>query len=131
MPPIVVLILVVGLVAMVPLIRNQLRDRRLRKGIEQHFAERFGPPPVPGAGGPLDLSVPADRLTHELAETGRGRGFLSGKGRPRTREIGAELELINGKQQMLEAHEYVRAELGVSAARELEAAWDGIGTWRG
>ncbi|WBB61663.1 hypothetical protein O7599_03655 [Streptomyces sp. WMMC500] len=72
-------------------------------------------------------------LVDELCEIGRGRGFLSvhaGKD-GRTREIGAELHEAGGKQRMLSAHAAVRAELGQAHARELEAAWDGVGDWRG
>ncbi|WP_407562442.1 hypothetical protein [Streptomyces sp. 184] len=72
-------------------------------------------------------------LVAELRAIGRGRGFLSVHGGKdgRTREIGAELHEKGGKQKMLHAHAAVRAELGPVHARELEAAWDGVGDWWG
>ncbi|MFF7211909.1 hypothetical protein ACFZAU_15470 [Streptomyces sp. NPDC008238] len=69
----------------------------------------------------------------ELCAIGLFHGFLTLEGEkdPRTREIGAELDGMGGKQEMLDAHHLVRARLGRVHARELEAAWDGIGSWLG
>lgn len=91
-----------------------------------------GAPPgaPPSAGGAVDART--YQLLEELQAIGRAQGYLSLQGKdPRTREIGAELHGMNGKQKMLDAHAVVLTRLGQLRARELEAAWDGIGTWRG
>ncbi|MDX3227181.1 hypothetical protein [Streptomyces sp. ME19-01-6] len=73
-----------------------------------------------------------DELLDELAAIARSRGFLrQGREDPRTREIGAELDRMNGMQKMRDVHRVVAAELGGVHARELEVAWDGIGGWQG
>lgn len=88
------------------------------------------PMPPPPAGGPADART--YELLEELQAIGRAQGYLSLQGKdPRTREIGAELHGMNGKQKMLDAHAVVLTQLGQLRARELEAAWDGIGSWRG
>jgi hypothetical protein len=95
---------------------------------------RSGPMYVPlrSVASPVDEDTRTDQLLDELAEIARTRGFLSMKGKdPRTREIGAELDRMNGMQKMRDVHRVVAAELGGVRARELEAAWDGIGNWRG
>lgn len=38
---------------------------------------------------------------------------------------------MNGMQKMLDVHSVVAAERGRMRARELEAAWHGIGPWLG
>jgi len=45
-----------------------------------------------------------------------------------TRQVGAE---IGGLDAMRAIHEAIELTLGGAAARELEAAWNGIGQWRG
>ena len=84
------------------------------------------------AASPVDEDTRTDQLLDELAVIASTRGFLSMKGKdPRTREIGAELDRMNGMQKMRDVHRVVAAELGGVRARELEVAWDGIGDWRG
>jgi hypothetical protein len=71
-------------------------------------------------------------LVKELIAIGRARGFLSADGKDdvRTREIGAEIDKMGGMESMRQAHAEVAAALGPIRARELEAAWGGIGHWR-
>ncbi|MES4901469.1 MULTISPECIES: hypothetical protein [unclassified Streptomyces] len=108
-----------------------LRGRRSRSGYPY---ARSGPPYVPlrSVASPVDEDTRTDQLLDELVEIARTRGFLSMKGKDqRTREIGAELDRMNGMQKMRDVHRVVAAELGGVRARELEVAWDGIGDWRG
>lgn len=89
-------------------------------------------------GGPVTearvalLDGPSDQLLAELLEIGQNRGFLAGgRDDSRTREIGAELDQMDGMQKMLQVHAAVKAQLGQGHARDLERAWDGIGSWMG
>jgi hypothetical protein len=72
-------------------------------------------------------------LVQELAVIGQANGFLDrGPGEERTREIGRELEAYGGIEEMRTAHAHVSAYLTDPAGpRELERAWDGIGSWMG
>ncbi|SEP54364.1 hypothetical protein SAMN04489732_14423 [Amycolatopsis saalfeldensis] len=72
-----------------------------------------------------------DQLLAELAAIGANPGFLSPSGNQRTREIGAKLNRRGGRRTMLSAHRAITSQLGREAARELEFAWDGIGSWAG
>lgn len=80
----------------------------------------------------VDEDTTTSQLLDELAAIARSRGFFgpTGEKDPRVREIGAELDQMNGKQKMLDVHAVVTAELGRVHARELELAWNGIGEWR-
>jgi len=48
-----------------------------------------------------------------------------------TRKLGQQLHNTGGLRAMLLVHQRIRESLGTTAARELEAAWNGIGDWRG
>lgn len=105
--------------------------RRVEGGEEEHVPapRRHKMPPPPWAGG---ARTRTDELRDELVAIGRSRGFLSMEGKDRrTREIGAELDRMNGMARMRHVHRMVVDELGPLYARELELAWDGIGKWRG
>jgi ankyrin repeat protein len=88
-----------------------------------------------------DISAPSrdgfTELTQELVRIGRpidpgtGASTYLNRARRRARAIGETLCEQGGLELMLAAHERVRLELGGVAARELEAAWDGIGEWMG
>jgi len=88
------------------------------------------------AAAPAAESDESSMLARELVEIGRkvpqdrysASWFLS-SARGRAREIGARLNELGGIDRMLAAHESVRQALGGVAARELEAAWGGIGEW--
>lgn len=78
----------------------------------------------------------ANELIEELVRVGykplsdtRSSSLFLNSGRQRAREIGEELNRIGGNEQMLMAHAYVSERLGWIAARQLEAAWGGIGEW--
>lgn len=81
---------------------------------------------------------PADikSLINELVEVGRkyppdrqsASRYLN-TARSSARDIGQSLYEKGGNELMLMAHAKVRAALGGVAARELEAAWGGIGEW--
>lgn len=81
--------------------------------------------------GRQDASL--DELLPELVAIGAKEGFLSAgaKRNARARAIGAELDRQGGMYLMRRAHAAVSASLGRIAARELEAAWDGVGDWLG
>lgn len=74
-------------------------------------------------------------LIDELIAIGRvEKGLLPPRGselRERIKSIGSALNRIGGKELMLRAHAIVRESLGAARARELEAAWDGVGDWLG
>ena len=82
-----------------------------------------------------------DRMTRELIEIGRRGGFLAmgpggsggGQSKARARVIGERLDEIGGIELMRSVGQRVARELGPGsgAGRELEAAWDGIGSWHG
>lgn len=136
MEPVVVLGLVVALLVVVGVVlalRRQASDPPpARAALDT--APFLDPPPARAGrrADAVDEDTRTDQLLDELAEIGRTRGFLHAAGKDtRTREIGAELNRMNGKQKMLDAHAVVAAELGRLHARELEAAWDGVGDWRG
>lgn len=78
---------------------------------------------------------PLDDLITELITLGWARGaLLDTRGselRTRVESIGTALDKAGGRALMLEAHAAVRHNLGAVLARELEAAWDGVGTWQG
>lgn len=84
------------------------------------------------------------QLYEELIAIGRAKGIenayldnSTGEANPRVREIGEMLDRLGeeagmgGNKVMVQACGEVRRELGDTAARLLEAAWDGIGSWRG
>ncbi len=72
-----------------------------------------------------------DPLVRELVEIGRDGDFLDRGGRrERTVEIGSQLYSSGGMDAMLSAHQEVQYWTPFQA-RNLELAWDGIGTWRG
>lgn len=74
-------------------------------------------------------------LTNELIAIARTEeGLLPPRGselREHIRAIGSELNECGGHELMLQTHATVRQSVGGVHARELEAAWDGIGKWRG
>ncbi|MEO3749446.1 hypothetical protein [Streptomyces sp. B6B3] len=103
------------------------RDRRLLR-----YLERPSPGPVQGRMRVPAGDARANELANELLAIGRRGGFLTMQGKDaRTRAIGAELDRMGGMQMMLDVHDVVAAEIGRLPARELEAAWDGIGDWMG
>ena len=73
-------------------------------------------------------------LINELIAIGRVEGgLLPPRGselRGRIQSVGSALNDIGGMELMMQAHA-VRQSLGPVRARELEAAWDGVGTWLG
>jgi hypothetical protein len=82
------------------------------------------------------LSAPSTKdLINELIAIGRVEGaLLAPRGsdpRGRIQSIGSALNDVGGMELMLQAHAAVRQSLGPVRARELEAAWDGVGTWLG
>jgi uncharacterized protein DUF6585 len=68
----------------------------------------------------------------ELVNVGRAQGFLSDDGGARNQitEIGRRLDEVGGMTLMRLVHGEVARQLP-SHSRELDAAWDGIGTWLG
>jgi hypothetical protein len=112
--------------------------RRKRKDLTQSYLDQAhsGSPavaePVGSLGEAVDEDTRTNQLLDELGAIASSQGFLTTKGKdPRTRAIGAELDRMNGMQKMLDVHKVVAAEHGRIHARSLEAAWDGIGSWRG
>jgi hypothetical protein len=81
----------------------------------------------------------ADALIAELVKIGtRGPDDWPGSSsrflrdaKERARAIGKQLDAMGGSDYMMAAYETVRESLGSVAARELEAAWGGIGEWLG
>ncbi|MDX2644863.1 hypothetical protein PV341_15060 [Streptomyces sp. PA03-1a] len=151
MIPVLVLVLAVALVvfACIFVVARESRRRALReqsypdhvrrrlqaRKAGGHVVDAVGPgaEPTPRLRQAASVGDEDDRtgqLLDELCAIGRGQGFLTLRGKDRrTREIGAELDEMGGKQEMLDAHSVVRARLGPLCARELEAAWDGVGSW--
>ncbi|KAF9946223.1 hypothetical protein BGZ72_000520 [Mortierella alpina] len=76
----------------------------------------------------------ADLIT-ELIDVGSAEGTLLGplgwEPLKRVRSIGSALNDAGGKKLMQQAHKTVRDKLGAPRARELEVAWDGVGSWLG
>jgi tetratricopeptide (TPR) repeat protein len=76
-------------------------------------------------------------LTEELIRIGHksprdsdsSSHFLSSV-KPRARQIGARLHEIGGLKLMLNVHARIGSSLGRTSARELEAAWGGVGEWQ-
>jgi len=62
--------------------------------------------------------------------TSSGAGYL-GAGEEQCRKIGEEIDAQWHFEGMVYVCDRIRDELGAAAARELEYAWDGIGSWRG
>jgi hypothetical protein len=123
---------VVGLIAVLAAL-TWFRVARRNRRLDQAYG-RAGFTLVSAHGGTRVYAgeIGTRELLIELVAIGRGRGFLTSGGKdPRTREIGEDLNRINGKQAMLEAHATVEAELGRLKGRELEMAWNGIGSWMG
>ena len=58
----------------------------------------------------------------------RASRFL-GKGKAEARSVGADLDRLFGYPGMAAVHDVIDELLPDGAARELEAAWDGIGDW--
>lgn len=114
-------------------VRRRVQARR--EGGHEAGAAGRGAEPPPWLRQAASAAAEDDRrgqLLEELCAIGGSRGFLTMQGKDRrTREIGAELERMGGKQEMLDAHSVVRSWLGPVRARELEVAWDGIGSWLG
>ena len=84
------------------------------------------------------LGPEADRLVTELIEIGRSEGFLTLRTRAhfdykqrhkRTRKIGKILNKMGGMKLMVASCYRVRAKLGATQGRHLEAAWGHIGEW--
>ena len=77
----------------------------------------------------------AEDLINELIAIGRVEGALLAPRRSelrgRIQSVGSTLNDIGGIELMLQAHATVRQSLGPVRARELEAAWDDVGTWLG
>jgi len=48
----------------------------------------------------------------------------------RARRVGLRLHELGGIKLMREAHAFVLAQAGRTAARDLETCWDGIGEWQ-
>ncbi len=115
------------------------RDRRGRPSPGQpcdhvplRLREAARPRPVGGPGTVRQGDARTNQLANELLVIGRRRGFLTMQGKdPRTRGIGTELDRIGGMRRMLDVHDVVGDKLGRLSARELEVAWDGIGSWQG
>ncbi|KAG0054374.1 hypothetical protein BGZ83_011383 [Gryganskiella cystojenkinii] len=86
------------------------------------------------AKNPSVIPSATDLIT-ELIDVGLAEGALLGpRGseiRERVQSIGSALNDAGGKKLMLQAHKTVRDRLGVTRARELEVAWDGVGDWLG
>lgn len=80
-------------------------------------------------------ALPTADLINQLIAIGRAEGaLLAPRGselRERIQLIGSALNEKGGKALMLQAHTTVRQSLGPVRARELEAAWDGVGSWLG
>jgi hypothetical protein len=78
-----------------------------------------------------DLDVEA--VIQELTEIGKAGKYLDdGPGEARARELGGQLDTHGGVQGMRAALAQVASRLpDPGAARELEYAWDGIGSWLG
>jgi hypothetical protein len=86
----------------------------------------------------LPDSPDSDDLIHELVEIGKvspgtapngGSHFLK-QANGRAREIGQSLSELGGLDLMVAARGAIQSWLGRSAARELEAAWTGVGEWQ-
>lgn len=58
-------------------------------------------------------------------------GSFLGAGEEESRKIGQKINASHGFDGMVYVCESIRDELGQVAYRQLEAAWDGIGKWRG
>ncbi|MFB6722377.1 hypothetical protein ACFCV3_19530 [Kribbella sp. NPDC056345] len=70
-------------------------------------------------------------MIEDLVEIGLDDGFL-GDDYQETRRIGECVNAIGGMGEMLAVHREVSRHLiNPSVPRELERAWDGIGTWFG
>ncbi|WIX81862.1 hypothetical protein QRX50_14425 [Amycolatopsis carbonis] len=77
---------------------------------------------------------PADLINQLLAIGTKEQALLAPRGsevRGRVQSIGAALDEAGGKELMLRAHGVIRQKLGPVLARQLEAAWDGVGDWLG
>lgn len=79
--------------------------------------------------GDLDLEA----VIRELTELGKAEKYLDeGPGEARTRELGAQLDAHGGSAAMRAALAQVSSRLpDPGVARELEYAWDGVGSWLG
>jgi hypothetical protein len=79
--------------------------------------------------GDLDLHA----VVQELTEIGKAGKFLDeGPGEARARELGNQLDVHGGIEGMRTALAQVASRLpNPYVARELERAWDGIGSWLG
>ncbi|MEU4194812.1 hypothetical protein AB0E69_23130 [Kribbella sp. NPDC026611] len=79
--------------------------------------------------GDLDLGA----VIQELTEIGKAGKYLDdGPGEARARELGGQLDTHGGIAAMRAALARVESRLpDPGAARELEYAWDGIGSWLG
>ena len=82
----------------------------------------------PPTGG-LDLQA----VVQELTEIGKAGKYLDeGPGEARARELGLQLDAHGGSEGMRIALAQVASRLPDPAvARELEYAWDGVGSWLG
>lgn len=78
---------------------------------------------------------PTAELINELIAIGRAEGALlaprDSELRTRIQAVGARPYHAGGQELMLQAHAAVVQSLGPVRARELEAAWDGVGSWHG
>lgn len=87
----------------------------------------------PQAQAPIVRST--EDLINELIAIERTAGaLLAPRGselRERIKSVGSALNDIGGMELMLEVHDVIRERLGRVRARELEAAWDGVGIWLG
>lgn len=54
-----------------------------------------------------------------------------GDGQARCRQIGEEINNKGGIEAMVQVCEHYRDHVDRGRAREIEAAWDGIGSWLG
>ena len=87
--------------------------------------------------GPVDAisqQTPDELVNLLLAIAEKEGALLDRRGtelRARLQRIGAALHEAGGKDLMLEVHAEIRQKLGPTRARELEAAWDGVGNWLG
>lgn len=82
-------------------------------------------------GGLVDLVGYLVQIGRKFPADDWSASHFLGQARHRARQIGEELNETGGIKLMLAAHEVVGSQLGSGAARELEAAWDGIGEWAG
>jgi hypothetical protein len=72
------------------------------------------------------------KVIAELIAIGKFDSFLSKNIKTKVRNIGKEIDAVDGHNMMLDVHQLVQKSLNsTQKVRELEMAWDGIGDWKG